>query len=336
MIGARNDIRDAIWRARERAHSEVPRTYLGASAIGAECDRQLWYQFRHVYRQQFEGRMLRLFETGHLEEPRIYADLEAIGIEVQPFNPETDRQFQVSVFGGHGKGHTDGRGRSEAWFGDPAWRLLECKTHSAKSYAGVVAHGVRAAKPQHYAQMQVYMHLGEGGMREALYIAKNKDNDDLYPEIVPYDADDAEAIMARWERIIFAQAAPAKLHENPAIPPCKWCPAREHCHGAAPALLSCRTCAHAEPQQDGTWKCDKPGRRYGRPCDDHLYRPDLVPLSTAEQLQEDGTIEYRGQNGRRFLAGPSGMSSEQLESQRPWSTQDADRPARKARKAWKR
>ena len=39
------------------------------------------------------------------------------------------------------------------------WHVAEFKTHSAKSFAELVAKGVVLAKPQHAAQMQVYMQL---------------------------------------------------------------------------------------------------------------------------------------------------------------------------------
>ena len=39
------------------------------------------------------------------------------------------------------------------------WHVVEFKTHSAKSFRELAAKGVAEAKPQHWAQMQVYMHL---------------------------------------------------------------------------------------------------------------------------------------------------------------------------------
>ncbi len=43
-----------------------PRKHLGASQIGHPCLRYLWYQFRWCAESKtsFDGRMLRLFETG--------------------------------------------------------------------------------------------------------------------------------------------------------------------------------------------------------------------------------------------------------------------------------
>lgn len=332
MTGPRPDIVDLVWRALERDNTEAPRTYLGASAVGAECERQLWYTFRHVGREKFPGRVLRLFETGHLEEARFARDLRSIGIEVEDVDPVTGRQWAYSAFGGHGRGHGDGRVRGVPGFPDDEWMLVEMKTHSAKSFAHMQAHGVYASKPQHYAQMQIYMHLGK--FQHGLYLAKNKDDDDLYMEVVPYCEDDAKHLMARWGRIIFAEDPPAQVSGNPAVPPCRWCPLKDHCHGGAPAAVSCRTCAHARPEQDGSWFCQA-GHKFGRSgCEHHQYHPHLVPLSTAERIHADGTIEYRSRNGRKFSNGPSGMTSEQMHSQQPWSVKDE--PKQRKTRAWSR
>ena len=39
------------------------------------------------------------------------------------------------------------------------WHVLEFKTHGVKSFADLTAKGVVLSKPQHAAQMQIYMHL---------------------------------------------------------------------------------------------------------------------------------------------------------------------------------
>jgi len=58
------------------------RTHLGASLIGDECERKLWYVFRWVKAEQFSGRLLRLFNRGHKEEPRLIEWIEGIGVKV--------------------------------------------------------------------------------------------------------------------------------------------------------------------------------------------------------------------------------------------------------------
>lgn len=60
-----------------------PRFYVGASAIGEECARARWYDFRWASKRVFEARMLRLFDRGHKEEVRVLGWLGEIGVEVR-------------------------------------------------------------------------------------------------------------------------------------------------------------------------------------------------------------------------------------------------------------
>ena len=47
--------------------------------------------------------------------------------------------------------------------------ILECKTHSLKSFKDLCDKGVQESKPQHWCQMQLYMH--GTGIDRALYFA---------------------------------------------------------------------------------------------------------------------------------------------------------------------
>ena len=44
-------------------NSKKKREYLGLSALGAECVRSVWYDFRKVAKKSFPSRMLRLFRS---------------------------------------------------------------------------------------------------------------------------------------------------------------------------------------------------------------------------------------------------------------------------------
>jgi hypothetical protein len=104
----RNPTIDAIYRAYEASAEDGLRPHLGASLIGDDCERKLYYTFRWATVERHDGRLLRLFQTGHLAEHRFVADLRSIGCEVQEINPETGKQWQVSAVGGHFGGSMDG------------------------------------------------------------------------------------------------------------------------------------------------------------------------------------------------------------------------------------
>ena len=188
--------------------SEPRRTYLGASILGTECERALWYAFRWCADPQFEGRLYRLFETGDLEEARFVRDLRAVGCTVYEVDPDTGEQFAISGVGGHFKGHADGVavGIHEA---PETWHLLEFKTASDKEWNKIKASGVKSAKPMHYTQMMVYM--GKMKLSRAFYMAKNKNTEEIYAERIRYNAEEFQLYMDKAERIITAQMPPERI-----------------------------------------------------------------------------------------------------------------------------
>lgn len=298
----------AIYEQYEkREAAELSRGYLGASGIGKECKRALWYAFRWASNEKFDGRMLRLFQTGHLEEPRMVADLRAIGANVYDVNPADGKQFGFVGHSGHARGHMDGCAQGIP-SGGRKWHVLEFKTHSAKSFTTLKKDGVKKAKPEHYAQMTWYM--GKSGMDRALYLAKNKDTDELYSERIEFDKVFFEQLEAKFDSIIFAASPPAKISEDPKFYICNWCTHSGVCHGNRVPQVSCRTCVHSTPERegDGRWSCAKAGPDSSIPiavqrtgCDDHLPLPFLVTYADAIDAGE-GWIEFqRKDNGAKFV-----------------------------------
>ena len=65
-----------------RAYDGGHRSHLGASLIGRECKRYLWYVFRWCLHEKTTGRQQRLFNRGHREEARFIEWLEGIGFKI--------------------------------------------------------------------------------------------------------------------------------------------------------------------------------------------------------------------------------------------------------------
>jgi hypothetical protein len=257
---------------------DEPRPHLGASEIGRPCDRALWYSFRWATKRKFPGRIKRLFDTGFREEVRFLEELRGIGVEVYECDPTTKLQHRFAAVDGHFGGSCDGIGRGfpEA---PKAWAIVEFKTHGAKSFAELVKAGVEQSKPEHYAQMQVYMGLAE--LDRALYLAVNKDTDELHSEWIHFDKEAFAALLARAEKIIRADEPPAGISTDPAWWQCKFCDHAKLCFAQVAAAKSCRTCVHATPVANAAWSCDAQKRelsvaeqRIG--CRSHLVLPPLV------------------------------------------------------------
>ncbi|QIG68930.1 putative exonuclease RecB type protein [Rhizobium phage RHph_Y55] len=131
--------------------------------------------------------------------------------------------------------------------------LLEFKTHNTKSFCKLVAEGVKAAKPIHWAQMQIYMH--KKGLGFAVYVAVNKNDDDLWIEVVEYDPAEGPKLLERAARVIHARTLPPRVGKHPSWHECKFCDYAKQCHYSAPLEKNCRTCKHATPVEDGQWRC---------------------------------------------------------------------------------
>jgi hypothetical protein len=291
---------EQIYRAYQRAQeAEPPRKYLGASILGYECDRRLWLGFRLVFKEKFEGRMLRLFRRGHREEPELVRDLESIGCQVETVDPATGDQFAFKAADGHLGGHMDAAilGLPEA---PKSWHLGEFKTHNDESFRELCKKGVAEAKPAHWAQMQLYMRWT--GMERAAYFAVNKNDDTIYFERVHYDREAAERLEKRGERLVFMQHPPERISEKPDWYQCKMCPAFENCHGNKMPLVNCRTCAHATPARggDARWICERKGveltfDEQQKGCGDHVYLPAILPrvYEQVDASPEENWIEYQ-------------------------------------------
>lgn len=324
--------------AKYAAKRDTPRRYLGASIIGKACARALWYEFRWCGREEFSGRMMRLFQTGHHEEPRIVADLRSIGVEVHEVDPESKQQFPVVAVAGHVRGHMDGvcLGVIEA---PKTWHLLEMKTFGAKAFAELKSKGVEAAKPEHFAQMMLYMHLADPRLERALYFAVCKDTDELYTERIPYDFNAASRLMAKAESIVRAKTPPERIADKPDAWGCKFCAHKQRCHVAAaddstpiaPVEITCRSCIHATPVVDGgsdagAWRCERFGVNLAeseqrRACEDHVLIPDLITAAGIADASDDpawveyqtiGGVTFRNGNGPTLAGDPPTFKSREL------------------------
>lgn len=230
------------------------RSHMGASLIGSECGRAIWYGFRWAKKSNFDGRTLRLFNRGHFEEARFIALLLMIGCQVFQ-QDQNGEQYRISHAGGHFGGSGDGvvLGLPELDSQTPA--LAEFKTHGEKSFLQLEQNGVRASKFEHYVQMNVYMR--KMGLAVGLYMAVNKNTDALYAELLTLDTATADQFLERAEKLIFDTKAPEKINKSPGFFKCRFCDYKQICHLDAAMEKNCRTCWHSAAKTDGSWFCKK-------------------------------------------------------------------------------
>jgi hypothetical protein len=236
-----------------RPQEMLPRGHLGASLLGRECSRQLWYGFRWAVYPKFPSHVIRLFNTGHLYEARFLALLESIGCTVKQSDEKTGKQFRINhgaFLGGSGDGIALGVPDVPAG----KWCLLEFKTHNDASFTKLIEKGVRYAKPEHYVQMQIYMRKMK--LSHALYMAMNKNDDKLHAEIIYLDQYAADFYINRGMDIIH-EKIPKKISNNPDCFNCAYCTFLDVCHYGTPPEKNCRTCRYSRPSEEvSSWVCE--------------------------------------------------------------------------------
>ncbi len=235
-----------------RSTEEGPRTHMGASVIGGDCPRAIWYGFRWVHKANFPGRVLRLFNRGHLEEARFIAMLLMIGCEVYQ-QDANGKQFRISHADGHFGGSGDGVAIGLPDLPPGTAALCEFKTHGDKSFKELVDKGMRGSKLEHYVQMNIYMR--KMGLAAGFYLAVNKNTDELYGEIITLDIEIADQFLDRGEKLIYASEPPSRISESPGFWKCRFCNDRGVCHLKQEPALNCRTCKHIAPGKDAAWHC---------------------------------------------------------------------------------
>ena len=200
-----------------------------------------------------------------------------IGVNVK-FQNSQGKQFQVEDCGGHFGGSCDAVARNIIPDNPELTALLEFKTHNNTSFVSLTGKlvdyrkflkdperqyfggkGLKLAKPEHYTQMQLYMH--KMNILAGVYIAVNKDTDDLYIEYVKLDRPHAQASIDHASNIIFAHQAPPKICRDSSFFKAKLCSSCNVCFGFTETLKNCRTCAKVIPSENGEWVC---GGRSGR------------------------------------------------------------------------
>jgi len=231
------------------------RNHLGISIIGKECSREIWYGWRWVKLIQHDPRMRRLFQRGHREEKLFEDFLLWAGFSLRTIDPETDKQYKLSLINGHYGGSSDGIALIR-WCEDlPV--IVEFKTHNDKWFEDLKNKKLKKSKPQHFDQMSGYGK--DFKVKHGLYVAVNKDTDEWYFEFVELDWNRAIELEKKAADIIYSQTPPPKINENPAYFKCKYCDHAGTCHRGEPVEINCRSCIFSRPTDNGTWTCEKYG-----------------------------------------------------------------------------
>lgn len=195
------------------------RDYIGSSAIGADCLRQIWYEFKGVEAESVPTKIRRTWAIGRHLEGLILDWLEEAGIEI--VRTWGDLQSEDMPYF---KGHLD-----SVWMKKgKAFAILEIKTAKDASFMIFIRKGLRAWSPQYYAQVQSYM--GMSGIHKAYILVLNKDNSDIADELVTFDEVFYQELRKKAAMIASAKVAPPKINSSPLWFTCKMCKFNKVCH----------------------------------------------------------------------------------------------------------
>lgn len=252
-------------------YDDGPRRHLGASLIGHECKRYLWYVFRWCLHEKHDGRQQRLFNRGHREEARFIEWLEGIGVQVwfEDRNSPPDAegnypQYRISGVNGHFGGSLDGIAKLPERYGIDEPVLLEFKTNgTGAGFNKLGSDGMPVAKPQHFAQTSTYGF--KYGFRYVLYLNINKNDDDLHIEVTKLDHKLGAQMEIKAEQIITAEKPPARLSDNPTFHKCGYCAMKGICHEKKAPERNCRSCSFAVPVENAEWFCSLPAHNANIP-----------------------------------------------------------------------
>ncbi len=217
-------VRDILTKRIEKhqAHdADDIRNYIGASIIGSDCLRQIWYEFNGTKAEKVPTKTRRTWAIGKRLEGLVVDWLDEAGIMLGVLPVRTLTSKLVSSF----RGHVD-----SVWIGKGGTykAIIEIKTAKDASFKIFVKRGVKVWNPQYYAQIQSYM--GMSGIHSTYILVLNKDNSDLSDELVTFDHVFYESLEAKALMISTAVVSPPKINGSPLWYQCKMCKFNKVCH----------------------------------------------------------------------------------------------------------
>jgi len=222
----------AMYAKIQEKQDRSRRNYLGASLIGNDCPRQIWYEYNGYDRPDFEASTLLLFDDGHRTEDLTAERLRLVdGVELITHGPDGK---QLGFVHGKLKGHLDGmiRGLIQA---PKKWHVWECKSSGHKKFTEFVRlrkqdekNALKNWNMNYFVQAQLYMHFFNTDRHyTTVALGGGRDYDSCRTE---YDMAVALKYIDRAEKIINAIEPPVRISEKPDFFQCRWCSFKDICH----------------------------------------------------------------------------------------------------------
>lgn len=228
------------------ATPQRPRKYLGASALGNDddpwtaCMRAVQLDYIRSNglpgapepSSSFPGRVLRIFDTGHVLEDLAIKWMRAAGFELKT-QSRSGGQIGFESCNGRFRGHTDGVlvGGPDIMRYPAIWEHKGIKNDKWKKLQDK---GLALVFPGYHAQVSIYQAYLDCGDNPALFMATNKDTQEIYFELVPFDTKLAQETSDRAVAILKAtdhgELLPKRFNDS-AHHVCRNCKWTQFCWG---------------------------------------------------------------------------------------------------------
>lgn len=297
------------------------RNYIGASAIGHQCDTYIWLNFRHAFDEWIDYTSATRFEDGHNSEEIMAKRIIQSGINLDIGSPESQHRINPEFmhFGGHLDGLLEIDGELVIWEHKSSEKASKAQSYADKDMSTALF----KFNEVYYAQAQIYMHykkckkhittISNAGTREN---AHPKTGQETVWILTEYNETEALRYIERAKRLILADHKPDRVSKNPMKFPCHWgwggCSAFDSCWRGKLSKPNCRNCGFVEFHLGGI-KCtkhDKPmtideSNEYHE-C--HRYTPsimegwDLISTKDGDMVYEkDGFRIINNNNSLEFM-----------------------------------
>ena len=186
------------------------RGHLGFSIIGDEDEHKLWMSFHWCLPNTFSGRMLRLFDLGNRIEDQVVDNIKESKVCGIASHDKDGNQIRVSSLGGHFSGSCDALLRGVLPPPEEDLVLLgEIKSANDKRFKELQKLGDYELWSETY-KWQIHCYMGGLGLTKCMVIVVNKNNSEVYTQIIDYDPNIWEKAQERAERVITSEGPPWK------------------------------------------------------------------------------------------------------------------------------
>lgn len=206
-----------IDKSQEKLSAE-PRNYIGASIIGSECLRQIWYEYKGFKGDSIPSQTKRTWDIGKNLELLIINWLMDAKVTIK-LDGKTYSAHGMNYFQGHVDAIISVNNQDA---------ILEIKTANDASFNAFKNKGLKNWYPTYFAQVQSYM--GLTGINNVYILVLNKNNSLISDELVTFDKEFYEALVNKARTIHSAESEPPRISGSPLWYQCKMCKFHKICH----------------------------------------------------------------------------------------------------------